>query len=59
MSEYHEETLRRSPEAFRKRNIALERRNLIVLDDPQCSGFLLAASPARIFYCRLAFRFQP
>jgi hypothetical protein len=31
MSEFYEEKLRRSPEAFRKRNVAFESRNLIVL----------------------------
>lgn len=31
MSPYYEEVLRRSPEAFRKRNIAFESRNLIAL----------------------------
>jgi hypothetical protein len=31
MSDFYEEKLRRSPEAFRKRNLAFESRNLIVL----------------------------
>ncbi len=31
MSEFYQEKLRRSPEAFRKRNIAFESRNLITL----------------------------